>query len=282
MTSVQEWTFEINPATVSVEKARALRSLGVTRISMGVQAWDEGTLKTLGRIHSGEQAERTFKVLRASGFDNIGIDLMFAVPGQTREQWRQTLEKTISLRPEHISSYCLTYEEDTEYFRKLQVGEFRQDENRDADLFEMTMDTLGSAAYAQYEISNYALPGRESRHNFAYWKGADYLGFGPSAFSTAGEHRWQNVPDTASYTERILAGGSAVTFEEEVGPATRLGETIAFLLRTDLGVRNEILSPWRREVDEFHNLGFLENKGDRVVLTRKGKLLADSVAEVFV
>ena len=207
---------------------------------------------------------------------------MFAVPGQTRDQWERTLEKTIALRPEHVSAYCLTYEEDTEFFRKLQKREFSQDEDWDADLFEAVMDTLATAGYTQYEISNYALPGRESAHNFSYWQAADYLGLGPGAFSTVGERRWQNIPDTAAYTDRILAGASPVTFEEAVDPATRTGEMIAFSLRTNRGVPDALLAPWRREVDEFHDLGFLQHDGPRVLLTRKGKLMADSVAEIFV
>ncbi len=207
---------------------------------------------------------------------------MFAVPGQTRGQWAETLRKTIALRPEHISSYCLTYEEDTEFFRKLQSREFLQDEDWDADLFEMTMDTLAASGYTQYEISNYALPGRESRHNFAYWDAADYLGFGPSAFSTVGENRWQNIADSAAYTDRVLAGQSTITFEETIKPSTRTGEMIAFSLRTNHGVPDELLAPWRSEVDEFHKLGFLQQEGGKVMLTRKGKLMADSVAEIFV
>ena len=282
LSELQEWTFEVNPATVSIEKARTLRALGVTRISMGVQSWDDTTLKTLGRIHTSAQAEQTYHILREAGFENISLDLMFAVPGQTREQWDASLQKTIALRPEHISSYCLTYEEDTEYFRKLQSHEFSQDENWDADLFEMTMDTLADAGYVQYEISNYALPGRESLHNFAYWDAADYLGFGPSAFSTVGESRWQNIADSASYTDRLLAGIPAVTFEETIKPSTRKGEMIAFSLRTNHGVPDELLSPWRSEVEEFHKLGFLQYADDKVLLTRKGKLMADSVAEIFV
>ncbi len=282
LSELAEWTFEINPATVSLEKAKLLRALGVNRISMGVQSWDGAILKTLGRIHSAEQAERTFDILREAGFGNISLDLMFAVPGQTRESWCATLDKTIALAPEHISAYCLTYEEDTAFFEKLNAQEFSQDENLDADLFEHAMDTLGAAGFEQYEISNYARPGRESLHNLAYWDGADYLGFGPSAFSTVGEHRWQNIADTAAYTDRTLADTTTVSFEETVKPATRTGERIAFSLRTNRGVALETLAPWQREVEEFRALGFLKNDGDRVVLTRRGKLMADSVAEIFV
>src|SRR5262249_13518247 len=151
------------------------------------------------------------------------IDLMFAVPGQTLAQWQATLARTIALRPEHVSSYCLTYEEDTEYFRQLQLGTFRRDDDRDADLFETTIDTLTGAGFEHYEISNYARPGFESAHNFAYWRGADYLGFGPSAFSTLGLHRWQNVPDSAVYMQRVLAGESAAGFSEKLTRETRAG-----------------------------------------------------------
>jgi oxygen-independent coproporphyrinogen-3 oxidase len=279
---LREWTFEINPATVSHDKAAKLRDLGVNRISMGVQSWNDAILQTLGRIHTARQAESTFSILRDAGFDNISIDLMFAVPGQTRDQWRATLEKTITLRPEHISAYCLTYEEDTEYFRRLKTHEYLQDEDLDADLFEMAMDALEAAGYVQYEVSNYALQGRESLHNFAYWQGSNYLGVGPSSFSTVGEHRWQNVADTSAYTARILSDESPVTFEETVKPSTRAAEVIAFSLRTNRGVPLALLVPWQREVEEFLNLGFLILEGSQAFLTRKGKLMADSVAEVFV
>ncbi|MEI9896143.1 MAG: radical SAM protein [Chthoniobacter sp.] len=172
----------MNPATVRADKARVLRDAGVSRISLGVQSWDDALLKTLGRIHDAGQAEKTYGILRDAGFANINIDLMFAVPGQSVAQWQATLERTIALRPEHVSSYCLTYEEDTEYFRQLQLGTFRQDDDRDVALFETTIDTLTAAGFGHYEISNYARPGFESTHNFAYWRGADYLDLGRAPF----------------------------------------------------------------------------------------------------
>lgn len=282
LSALREWTFEVNPATVRADKARLLQDAGVSRISLGVQSWDDALLKTLGRIHSAAQAEKTFGTLREAGFGNINVDLMFAVPGQSLAQWQATLDRTIALRPEHISSYCLTYEEDTEYFRQLQLGAFRQDDERNAALFETTIDTLTAAGFEHYEISNYARPGFESAHNFAYWRGADYLGFGPSAFSTIGLSRWQNVPDTAAYTQRVLAGEKAAQFSEELTPATREGEVAAFAVRTREGIATASLNRWRQEVGEFRELGFLEDRGERTILTRRGKLMADSVAEAFV
>jgi oxygen-independent coproporphyrinogen-3 oxidase len=280
--TVEECTLEANPATVREEKAHLLHESGVTRISLGVQSWNDEQLRTLGRVHSAAQAERTYEILRGAGFQNINIDLMFSVPGQSAAQWQATLEKTIALAPEHVSSYCLTYEEDTDYFRKLQLGNFIQDEELDADLFESTMETLSAAGYSQYEISNYARSGRESLHNQSYWRGADYLGFGPSAFSTVGLRRWQSVPDSAEYMRRIFADEPVSSFEEQLPPATREGEIIAFALRTSRGVAADALTRWPDAVQEFRDLGFFEDRSERIVLTRRGKLMADSVAEAFI
>jgi oxygen-independent coproporphyrinogen-3 oxidase len=282
LTELEEWDLEANPATIRPEKARRLRELGVTRLSLGVQSWDDALLKTLGRVHSSAQAEETFHVLRDAGFTNLNIDLMFAVPGQTDGQWHSTLEKSIALGSEHISTYCLTYEEDTEYFRKFGVGEFKQDEEVDARLFEHTITMLEAAGLAHYEISNYARPGFESRHNLAYWLGADYLGFGPSAFSTVGLDRWQNIPNTVEYMRRIRAGENGSEFRETLTARTRNGEILAFGLRTARGVDQSSVAPWRNELAPFFRHGLVIEEDNRVRLTARGKLLADAVAEVFV
>lgn len=281
LSELTEFTFEINPATVSLEKARLLRALGVNRLSMGVQSWNDEVLQTLGRAHTAAQSERTFGTLREAGFENIGLDLMFAVPGQSAAQWDQTLAKTVALHPEHISAYCLTYEEDTEFFRKLGTGQLARDVGEEADFFETAMATLGGAGYEHYEISNYALPGRESQHNDAYWRGADYLGIGPSAFSTQPDRRWQNVADSRAYTQRLFAGESTVSFEEKLDPSLKARERMMFGLRTKRGVSRTALAPWEEQVRELWDLGFLQTHGDRVSLTPRGRLMADSVAEAF-
>ncbi len=282
LTALQEWTLEMNPATVSLEKARALRDLGVNRISMGVQSWDEQLLVALGRVHNRAQAERSYAILREGGFDNVNLDFIFAIPTQTREQWEATLRKTVEMAPEHISAYCLTYEEDTAFYSRFQKGELRQDEAWDADLFEMTMDLLEGAGYEQYEISNYARPGRDCRHNLAYWQGADYLGLGPSAFSTVGARRWQNTPDTSTYNDQILSGGAAESFSESLNDSGRLGERLAFGLRTNRGIPRALLSPWKEEIEQFEAGGLLAGQGGHLRLTRRGKMVADSIAEAFV
>jgi oxygen-independent coproporphyrinogen-3 oxidase len=279
---VLEWTFEVNPATVSAAKAARLMTLGVNRVSVGVQSWEDGILKTLGRAHTAAEAERTFRTLRDTGFENINLDLMFAIPGQSRKQWRESLERTVALGPEHISAYCLTYEEDTRFFEQLQRGEFHRDDERDAAMFEEAMDLLGAADYAQYEISNYARPGRESLHNFGYWNGDDYLGLGPSAFSTVGTRRWQNAPDSAAYIARMTAGQPPVSFEETITERTRTGESLAFGLRTARGIPARAAEPFAAELADMRALGLLEARDGRLLLTRRGKLMADSVAEAFV
>jgi oxygen-independent coproporphyrinogen-3 oxidase len=277
-----EWTMEANPGSVSARKAGLLYKFGVNRISLGVQSWDEDLLKLLGREHSALQAKESFRILRDAGFTNINVDLMFGLPGQTIDQWRTTLEKTIALEPEHISAYCLTYEEDTEFFLRHARGEFRQDSDADAEFFELGMLTLESAGYEHYEISNYARPGFQSAHNRAYWAGEDYLGIGPSAFSTVGFERWQNVCDYRAYADRVLAGESPIASRENLTGEMKRTERIALSLRTGDGVSFSDLKGFTQQTNEFIALGLLRQSDSKFLLTRKGKSLADSVAEALV
>lgn len=276
-----EWTTEANPGSVSPRKAGLLKKFGVNRISLGVQSWDDELLKLLGREHNAHQAEESFRILREADFANINVDLMFGLPGQTVGQWRATLEKTIGLHPEHISTYCLTYEEDTEFFLRHTRGEFRQDPDADADFFEMTMAMLEDGGYEHYEISNYALPGFESVHNRAYWLGRDYLGIGPSAVSTVGIRRWQNVCDYRLYIDRVLSAQSPRATSEELTNDMKRTERIALSLRTREGVPASELKRFASQKDEFIALGLLRESSGNFALTRKGKALADSVAEAL-
>jgi oxygen-independent coproporphyrinogen-3 oxidase len=277
-----EWTVEANPGSVSPRKAALLREMGVNRISLGVQSWDDELLKLLGREHNAVQAEASFQVFREAGFTNMSIDLMFGLPGQTLAQWEADLEKTIALRPDHISTYCLTYEEDTEFFLRQAKGEFREDPESDARFLESAMRMLESAGFEHYEISNYVRPGFASAHNRGYWAGHDYLGIGPSAFSTVDLTRWQNVCDYRAYSDRVLAGASAIASTEILTPEMKRAEKIALSLRTGSGIASEELRQWPNESREFIDLGLLREVGGHFVLTPRGKLLADSVAEAFV
>jgi oxygen-independent coproporphyrinogen-3 oxidase len=281
LSSLAEWTIEANPGSVSPRKAELLRKLGVTRVSLGVQSWDNELLKVLGREHNSQQAEQSFRILRAARFSNINVDLMFGLPGQTIEQWKLTLVKTIALQPDHISAYCLTYEEDTEFFLRHARGELLQDTDTDAAFFEMTMSILEDAGYEQYEISNYARPGFSSVHNRAYWLGKDYLGIGPSAFSTVDMNRWQNVCDYRAYADRVLSGQSPRGLSENLTSEMKRTERIALSLRTREGIAASELKHFGKETEEFRALGLLRKSNGNFVLTRKGKELADSVAERF-
>ena len=282
LSTLSEWTVEANPGSVSPRKAALLRESGVNRISLGVQSWDNDLLRPLGREHDAAQAEQSFRILREAGFSNINIDLMFGLPGQTLEQWRTTLEKTVALEPEHVSAYGLTYEEDTDFFLRHWRGEFRQDERVEAEMFELTMSILESAGYDHYEISNYARMGFESLHNRAYWAGADYVGIGPSAFSTVEMQRWQNVANHREYADRVLGGESPVASIEQLTAEMKRTERIALGLRTRNGVPTRDLPPFNHATRELVDLGLLKAERERIVLTQKGKALADSVAELFV
>lgn len=281
LSALEEWTIEMNPATVSLEKASMLRGHGVNRISMGVQSWDPVLLETLGRVHSADQAERSYRILREAGFTSVNLDFMFGVPGQTREVWRSTLERTIALAPDHISAYCLTYEEDTEYFDRMTRGEYKPDGELDADLFEITSATLEGAGYRQYEISNFAKLGHECRHNLAYWQGRNYLGIGPSAFSTVDGARWANIANTEAYIEAIDKQTGLRGFEEALAPAVREKEMLSFSLRTVYGVEITPSASWHSDFVGFEEEGLVSNESGRWVTTRRGKIVADALAESF-
>ena len=281
LSHLSEWTVEANPGSVSPRKAELLRRMGVSRLSLGVQSWNDDLLKLLGREHDAAQAEASFRSLRQAGFANLSIDLMFGLPGQTLPQWQADLEKTIALQPDHISTYCLTYEEDTEFFLRHASGEFREDPESDARFLENAMQILEAAGFEHYEISNYARPGLASAHNRGYWAGDDYLGIGPSAFSTVGMRRWQNICDYRAYADRVLAGSSPIGSTEVLTPEMKRTERIALALRTREGIPSFELAAWPNESNEFVDLGLLREANGNFVLTPRGKLLADSVAEAF-
>jgi oxygen-independent coproporphyrinogen III oxidase len=281
LSQLVEWTIEANSGSVSARKALLLKKFGVNRISLGVQSWDDELLKLLGREHNAPQADESFRILRDAGFGNINVDLMFGLPGQTIEQWKLTLQKTIALEPEHVSTYCLTYEEDTEFFLRHARGEFRQDADADAEFLEMTMAILEDAGYRHYEISNYARPGFESVHNRAYWLGRDYLGIGPSAVSTIGMQRWQNVCDYRAYIERLFSNQFPRESIENLTHEMKRTERIALGLRTRDGISASELKEFSQETDELIGLQLLRKSNGNFVLTRRGKSLADSIIEAF-
>lgn len=276
LSSLEEWSVEANPGSVSAGKADVLLRGGINRVSLGVQSWDDDLLRLLGREHDARQAQESFRILRTAGFENLSLDLMFALPGQTERQWRDSLARSVDLQPEHISTYCLTYEEDTEFLNRFQRGEFSMEEETEAHFLELAMEILGKAGYEQYEISNYARPGYRSRHNQAYWRGADYLGMGPSAFSTMGNKRWQNVADFREYARRLENDESPVGNIEILTEEMKRTERVALGLRTRDGLPVELFA--MSETERLIETGFLQRKAERIFLTRRGRLVADAVA----
>ena len=280
---VTEWTIEGNPSTISTEKAKLFREFGVNRISMGVQALDDELLDAIGRVHSVKAAVESYEKLRSAGFDNINLDLMFGLPGQTLEHWRNTLERAISLRPEHLSTYCLILEEDTHFWSLLQQGLIKPDEELELKMYELAMEMLAAAGYWQYEISNFARPGKECAHNSAYWEGRDYLGLGPSACSTVGDRRWQNVPDIEKYVEAVSQQQPAISFEETLTPELRAAERAAFGMRMNAGVPAELVKGrWDKQIAELLSAELVQWRNGRLTPTQRGILFADEVAARFI
>jgi oxygen-independent coproporphyrinogen III oxidase len=264
----EEFTVECNPATVSLDKAKLFRSFGINRVSMGVQSLDESLLDRLGRIHSREMVFKSFDILRSAGFDNLNIDLMFAIPSQTMEIWRATLAEAIALGSEHLSSYEVIYEEDTPLYAQLQAKEFDVDEDLACDMYEELVERAAAAGYHQYEIANFArdrrvvndecrmtngtcdnrglihspfvirhsdIPALACKHNVNYWRGGSFYGLGPSATGYVRGVRTKNWSNTQLYCEQLEKGKRAIESREELMPLSRAGETAAFGLRMVAG-----------------------------------------------
>ena len=299
-----EWTVECNPATVSADKARLLLDHGVNRISMGVQSLDEKLLDRLGRVHSRDMVFRSFDTLRSAGFENVNIDLMFAIPGQTLSIWKETLREAVGLGSEHLSCYEVIYEEDTPLFHQMQAGEFDVDEDLACAMYEELQNVANGSGFAQYEVANFArrtvaesaspddtqVPERACRHNVNYWRGGAFFGLGPSATGYVDGVRWKNCANTERYCEALESGGSTMDFREQLPPGSRAGETAAFGLRMVAGwdfdefkavTGEDLQSRWSVEMEAHCRSGWAERGRGRFRLTRTGMRFADAAAEMF-
>ncbi|MBU0755312.1 MAG: radical SAM family heme chaperone HemW, partial [Planctomycetes bacterium] len=279
----QEWTIELAPSTVKTDKVRMLKELGVTRISMGVQSFDQDLLDKLGRPHRPDQAIKAFDTIRSEGFENVNLDLIFAVPGQTVKMLEKDLEQAVRLAPDHLSTYCLTYEEDTPLRHRLAEGLVRREIDDEADLYSRTWEILESAGYAQYEISNFARPGFQCVHNLNTWSMHRWIGLGPAA---ASQHRGARYANPASL-EAWLKGvddGEPVREDEVVLSERLLAEdSLLFGLRMSRGISPRRIERRYEGIDlsfleplwrELMSEGLLEEKpGDHLALTLRGKLL---------
>lgn len=281
-----EITVECNPGTVDIQKLRGYRDAGVNRLSFGVQSFHADDLRMLSRIHTPEEAETAIGLAWTAGIKNLNLDLMFSLPGQTPERWRHNLERARALGTTHLSCYSLTVEQGTPLARMVERGMVAMPpEERDAALFEMTMETLAEWGFAQYEVSNYALPGFESRHNLTYWRHEDYLGFGPSAHSTMDGRRWWNLRSLDAYIERIEAHTLPEAGGEFLTSATLRSEFIFLRLRSEGILLSEFTRRFhgdlhadnRAFIDRCRADGLLLLANDRLTLTRRGMLLCDEI-----
>jgi oxygen-independent coproporphyrinogen-3 oxidase len=294
----EEFTVECNPATVSADKAKLLRDFGVNRISMGVQSLDEKLLERLGRIHSREMVFKSFDILRAAGFENVNLDLMFAIPTQTMEIWRDTLREAIAMQSEHLSSYEVIYEDDTPLFAQLQAGEFSMDENLACEMYEELILTVTRAGFRQYEIANFArneriqnpIPNLACRHNVNYWRGGNFYGLGPSATGYIRGVRTKNWSNTQLYCEQLEKGKRAIESSEELPPLKRAGETAAFGLRMNAGwpfgdfqrtTNFDLRNEWNSEMNQLASRGWGKISPENFHLTKTGLRFADAAAELF-
>lgn len=291
-----EVTLETNPGTVTEEKLRAYRALGVNRLSIGIQSFHDSELRTLGRIHDRAEALHAIDLARSAGFDNLGLDLIYSIPDQTLSAWEDSLTSATRLAPQHIAAYSLIVEEQTPMARRVASGEVRVNPpDLEARMYERTMERLDACGYQHYEVSNYALPGFHSRHNSACWSHENYLGFGPSAHSfwkaDDGKRgrRWWNVSDLPGYLDRLCGERLPVASEEHINPREMIGERIFLGLRSG-GIRLKRLrldfgyDLEDRQGGEVHALldeGMACLDGGLLRLTSKGYTLCDEICSRF-
>ncbi len=292
VTTDAEVTLEANPGTLTREKLQGYRSLGINRLSIGIQSFHDRELKFLGRIHDRQEAFHSIELARAAGFDNISLDLIYSIPGQTLAQWEDNLHNAMALVPQHIAAYSLILEEDTPLHRMVREGQVRLNPpDLEAEMYERTMMLLDAHGYEHYEVSNYARPGFRCRHNGNYWSHENYLGLGPSAHSFRKEgngasgRRWWNVADLSAYADRLKAGTLPVASEEHLGIREMLRERLFLGLRgSGLGMASLVadfdydLEARRAEKIRWlleEKMALLE--GGILRLTPKGYLLCDEI-----
>jgi oxygen-independent coproporphyrinogen-3 oxidase len=266
---------------------------------MGVQSLDENLLDRLGRVHDRSMVFKSFDLLRKAGFDNLNLDLMFAIPGQTMAVWRSTLREAMALGNEHLSSYEVIYEEDTPLYEQMKAGEFDVDEGLACDMYECLVEESGAAGFVQYEVANFArrisgeageFPARACAHNVNYWRGGDFHGLGPGATGYVGGTRTRNWANTQLYCEQLEKGRRAIEFSETLPPLQRAGETAAFGLRARPGWPFEafravtgfdLREGWGEDMHELVRRGWARQDAERFQLTATGLRFADSAAELM-
>lgn len=287
-----EVTLEANPESAEEPFLEAIRAEGVNRVSLGVQSFRPDELQRLGRIHDASQARRAVAAARAAGFDNVSLDLMMWLPAQTTAQWLESVDEAIRVGPEHLSLYMLELYPNAPLREAMARADWSMAPDDDAaEMYEAAMVRLEAAGYRQYEISNVARPGRESRHNLKYWTDGEWLGFGPGAHSTLAGVRWKNVSATDEYVARVAAGRAIETERRELTAEERWQEAVITGLRLTAGISvGAVAEAYGVDLDarfgadlaRFQDAGAMARDGDRLRLTRQGMLVANEVLRVFI
>ncbi len=286
-----EISIEVNPGSADRARYALFRQAGFNRLSMGVQSFDDRLLVALGRVHTANEAFRSYDAARQAGFGNINLDLMFALPDHSLRQWQHTLRTAVSLQPEHISCYALTVEPNTPFFRLNQRGLLNlPDEDTDLKMYLYTIRALTRAGYEHYEISNFARRGHRCQHNMVYWRNEQYLGFGPGAVSYRRGVRWKAIRNPRRFVQAVHSGAPLVQEEERLDATASLGETLMLMLRLRDGVdvkaveqRYGVNLPQRyaHQLNRLRRLRLLEVTRDRWRITTKGLPVANSVCAEF-
>jgi oxygen-independent coproporphyrinogen-3 oxidase len=287
---VKEWSVELAPNEVTPEKLGALKAGGVTRVSLGVQTFDTELLGEMGRRHPPEKVLSAYDLIRDMGFESVNLDLIFGAPGQTIEQWEGDLSRAVELCPEHISTYCLTFEEDTALYARLAKGELSIDPEREAAFYELAWEYLPSRGYDQYEVSNFARTGMESLHNLNTWRMNEWLGYGPSAASQFGGKRYRNVSNLEAWGHSLEENNaSPIEDVEALSDRSLAYDSVLFGLRLNAGfdfaeighrfsVPSSAFDPLRLFFQRFEDEGLAERAGERYRLLDAGRILADAIA----
>ena len=287
-----EITMECNPGTLTLNKLKVMKKSGVNRLSIGLQAVQNHHLKYIGRIHTFEEFEKNYHDAKQMGFDNINIDLMYALPNQSREDWMESLEKVVKLNPTHISAYSLILEENTELFKMYERDEFNLlDENTDIEMYEYTIDYLKSHGYNQYEISNYAKDNFECKHNVLYWKCEEYVGIGASASGYFNGIRYNNICELDNYEKMILEGEKPIEWEEKLSIKDEIEESIFLGLRMNEGIQIsdfkekynfDFEKEYKNEIEKLSKMELIEIDNNLMKITQKGREISNSVFVEFI
>ena len=278
--TVEEITLEVNPGDVTEEKAAAWRKMGINRLSMGIQTFDDTLLQLVGRRHTAQEARKAVAIAQAAGFDNISIDLMYALPSQTMEQWQNDVSIALQLGVQHISTDGLIYEEGTHLTNLLEQGIIEAvDEDTELQMYDYLVEELTANGYVHYEVSNFALPGRESKHNSSYWNDTPYLGLGAGAHSYDGNTRTWNVSDLDEYIQQAI-NHRLQPEKEELTDEDKHTERVMLGLRTNQGVSVEDINMAKAEV--HLQQGWLRQEGNRVIATTQGFHVLNRIIEDLV